>query len=514
MVIVNSENLELVVDAVKNKLYFVLLITMFLIIFESTYMPAMAVTVSANQAATSNFKPGEFWRRSFSSPIIASYLTDFNQDNRTEIIVVTAYNMTVLSERNIPLFSYSSTKPIVSSFLCNLDNDPFPEILISTSEGYLTLLEMGAVSFFVEWTSKIGFGTPAYAYDLVDLNNDGSPEIVLAARNYRIYAFLSNNGTQILETPVSTPTVHLAHIDVQLDGRPEILVATEDSYINYISYTGTVTRWFARPGVSFYDILVDDVNHDGIDEGYSIASDGILRAHRFDGSLVWSEDLGYNATHIMTVDYNNDGIKEILVYGTNDASLVDAEGNLLWHIHYATKIYSLTPLNFDYDSGMEFALLLEGLNITILDSDASKLFSYTLFNMPQPTKIYSVNFDSRFNDVLDEIFTVSTTLVSVIGIDEDGDGLLSVEENLIYHTNPLKADTDGDEISDYDEIFLGLNATVPDVDGDGIPDGLDVFEGYNDYYVYLFVIFVLIGAPSIAIFRAHRKIKPTKTAES
>lgn len=492
----------------RNKLYSMALLIMIFILFSSFITPVFAVSLSANQESVSSFKMGEFWRRQFSYPIVSTYVVDFNHDDKLEVIVVTTYNITVLAELNTPLFTYTTRTPIVSSYLCNVDDDPFPELLISTGEGYLILLEMGAISFSVGWISKIGFGSPAYTYTLTDLNNDSTPEIIVAARNYRLYAFLSNNGTQILEVPVATPTVHLASLDVQLDGRPEILVATGDSYINYVDYSGKTTLWFARPNIAFYDIIVDDVDNNGIPEGYSVGSDGILRAHRFDGALVWSEDLGYNATHIITIDYNNDGVKEILVYGTNDASLIDAEGNLIWHIHYPTTIYSMTPLNIDYDSGVEFALDLSGLTIKFLDSDTTELFSYTLFNIPQPTKIYARNFDSRLNDSIDEIVTVSTSVISVIGVDEDGDGLLSVEENLIYHTNPRKFDTDGDEMSDYDEITLGLNATVPDIDGDGIPDGLDIFPRFNDYYIFLFVAFILIGAPSLAIFKAHRKIKP------
>ncbi len=45
--------------------------------------------------------------------------------------------------------------------------------------------------------------------------------------------------------------------------------------------------------------------------------------------------------------------------------------------------------------------------------------------------------------------------------DSDGDGLLTFWEN-IFHTNPQKADTDGDGFSDRDEIRNGYNPSGPD----------------------------------------------------
>src|SRR5262245_34619870 len=65
--------------------------------------------------------------------------------------------------------------------------------------------------------------------------------------------------------------------------------------------------------------------------------------------------------------------------------------------------------------------------------------------------------------------------------DEDGDGLV-VGLELFWGTNPSLADTDGDGLSDLDEILgqfhrgIGL-PTVADSDGDGIPDGEEDDDG-------------------------------------
>jgi len=63
--------------------------------------------------------------------------------------------------------------------------------------------------------------------------------------------------------------------------------------------------------------------------------------------------------------------------------------------------------------------------------------------------------------------------------DADNDGL-SLEEETILQTNPNKADTDNDGLSDYDEVKIFLtDPLAPDTDGDGYLDGEEVKGGYN-----------------------------------
>ncbi|HYW34003.1 MAG TPA: OmpA family protein, partial [Balneolaceae bacterium] len=59
--------------------------------------------------------------------------------------------------------------------------------------------------------------------------------------------------------------------------------------------------------------------------------------------------------------------------------------------------------------------------------------------------------------------------------DTDGDGLTDGQEVNSYHTNPKKADTDGDGLSDGAEINkYHTNPLKKDSDGDGLTDGQEV----------------------------------------
>lgn len=63
--------------------------------------------------------------------------------------------------------------------------------------------------------------------------------------------------------------------------------------------------------------------------------------------------------------------------------------------------------------------------------------------------------------------------------DTDGDGLSDAEEVLTHHTDPFAADMDGDGLLDAAEFVAGTNPCNPDTDGDGIPDGWEVSNGIN-----------------------------------
>jgi outer membrane protein OmpA-like peptidoglycan-associated protein/opacity protein-like surface antigen len=65
--------------------------------------------------------------------------------------------------------------------------------------------------------------------------------------------------------------------------------------------------------------------------------------------------------------------------------------------------------------------------------------------------------------------------------DTDGDGLSDGDEVKIYHTNPLRMDTDGDGLSDGDEVLkYHTDPLKYDTDGDGLSDGDEVLKYHTD----------------------------------
>lgn len=72
---------------------------------------------------------------------------------------------------------------------------------------------------------------------------------------------------------------------------------------------------------------------------------------------------------------------------------------------------------------------------------------------------------------------VNTRLTNPLVADSDGDGLGDGDEVLTYQTDPRNPDTDADGLSDGLEITKGTDPHNPDTDGDGLRDGDEVNLG-------------------------------------
>lgn len=65
-------------------------------------------------------------------------------------------------------------------------------------------------------------------------------------------------------------------------------------------------------------------------------------------------------------------------------------------------------------------------------------------------------------------------------LDPDGDGL-TTDEELALGTDPNVADTDGDTLSDFDEVRVHMtDPLLPDTDGDGLRDALEISRWETD----------------------------------
>ncbi len=84
------------------------------------------------------------------------------------------------------------------------------------------------------------------------------------------------------------------------------------------------------------------------------------------------------------------------------------------------------------------------------------------------------------SDSLTDGDEVNKYLTNPVKADTDSDGLSDGDEVNKYKTDPLNPDTDGDGLSDGDEVNkYRTNPLLADTDGDGYPDGVEVALGSN-----------------------------------
>lgn len=126
----------------------------------------------------------------------------------------------------------------------------------------------------------------------------------------------------------------------------------------------------------------------------------------------------------------------------------------------------------DGDSIPDFLEDMFGTDSSKEDSDDDGLSDYVEFYLTETAPLLTdtnadgiLDCDEDFDeDGLSNIKEINLG-TSVTKRDSDGDGLLDNEEVNIYCTSPITYDTDGDKISDGDEIVLGLNPLNPISDG-------------------------------------------------
>jgi len=100
-------------------------------------------------------------------------------------------------------------------------------------------------------------------------------------------------------------------------------------------------------------------------------------------------------------------------------------------------------------------------------------------NIPLPIPVVVPPASSTTPTTSVPVPVVATSTCPNSTLDTDQDGLTDCRE-VELGTDPLKADTDGDGLSDGDEVLkYGTNPLNPDTDGDSYPDGVEALKGYN-----------------------------------
>ena len=215
---------------------------------------------------------------------------------------------------------------------------------------------------------------------------------------------------------------------------------------------------------NFNPQLASDADDDRDEDGYDANRDGDMSPEEVHTNL--EEYLaGTNPWEFDTdADVMSDGWE--IYYGLNPTSSEDS---------WLDSDLDGWDSNLDFDLAYEERYLnyMEFLNDThpfVWDSDSD--------SMPDGWEVYydleplrpTDNFEDKEGDGLPNVYEYNNSLVNTGWVDVDN----------IFTTRPDLNDTDGDTLSDNDELFNYLtDPTSNDTDGDGMPDGWEVKYGLN-----------------------------------
>jgi hypothetical protein len=283
------------------------------------------------------FEPGTTYAAGYGEEDVVT--ADLNGDGKTDLAVTALYDakVNVLLGNGDGTFrtggSYAAGGPLGIA-AGDFNGDGRPDLAVTDyNDGAVTVLLNNGGSFVPAPGSPYRTGSHAYDVAVADLNRDGKLDLAVTNVTADTVSILLGNGDGTFQT-ASTYSVPgnpagLAVEDFNNDGLPDLVTANSAATtVSVLMNRAGAPGSFQDPvsygaGGAPYDVVVDDVNHDGkpdlvvsddTDNGISLLlGDG---AGRF--TLDSTYETGTRPRHLATGDFNGDGTLDLAV--ANSAS--------------------------------------------------------------------------------------------------------------------------------------------------------------------------------------------------
>ncbi len=283
-----------------------------------------------------------------------------------------------LFQQNWPWTTINSI--ISNPMIYDFDGDGTPNLLLIDAEANINLLnaDTSIVSGY-PWLNEENIWKSTA---LADITGDDQPEIIIASRTGRIFAY-DNTGNEVFsyqadEDQLLTPVA----ADIDGDGEREIVSFGLDKILNLLNPDGTMASNFpvVLPMLSFCEIAAADLNEDNAAEIIIGTMDNQLHAINYNGS----ENAGFPVVldaSICSAPIVLNNLK--IAVGTNNHKLVilDNNGVILLQKDTASKI-AASPIaaDFDNDGILEIAYLTINGIANIIEQDGTELSGWPIQN--------------------------------------------------------------------------------------------------------------------------------------
>jgi len=223
--------------------------------------------------------------------------------------------------------------------------------------------------------------------------------------------------------------------------------------------SGTALRYFEEPSRDGRSISHVDQYYSGIDVHYS---SGIYNKAFY--LLANTEGWGIRKAFNVMVDAN-------VNYWTPNSTFNEGACGVISAAHRrGYLVYDVI------DAFEEVGVVCETLPFTDEDEDLMSDFWETKYGL-DPTDASDAALDLDGDGLTNLEEYQRNTLPN--NVDSDGDSLSDYDEIHTHNSSPTNSDTDGDGLNDGDEIVAGTGILDSDTDDDGMPDGWEVIFGLD-----------------------------------
>ena len=278
---------------------------------------------------------------------------------------------------------------IVSMMVDDLDNDGSKELIIgggSLDKGKVLIYDSsGRLKYNAATTGSVS------AMYISDINGDGLKEIIVGTvgrdNEYpaNIQAF-NSKGVSLWTYKTVKGVQVVSAWDMNGDGTKEIVAGAKDKLVilDSLGHVKEIKENMTRPGYLFNEILLADVNNDGINETILGCTNTVYLYNRNLSSLMWKNAIGPMVFDMEAVDIDGDGFLELAI-ASDILYVYNKDGTLVNSFNPNTPRFSVRDIyigDINYDTYPDIIIGATDGKVYVLGSNtqSKKIDANNLYN--------------------------------------------------------------------------------------------------------------------------------------